>query len=208
MEQLVLVRHGATNANLAEPYWLQGKGRDEPLAPLGCQQAEQVRDLLRRWPVAAVVSSPLQRAVGTAEIVAAGHGLPVRIIDSLREGDVGRWEGRTWAEIQASEPDQYERFVTAPEVHGYPGGENFRQVLDRVSPVLMALFGDYPGQTVVVVGHQITHRAFLGEVLGLPARLARRLKMSNGGVSVVRRDDEQRPFVHTLNYTGHLEGWG
>lgn len=208
MEQLVLVRHGATSANISQPYWLQGKGRDEPLAALGREQAEQVRDLLRRWPVAAVVSSPLRRAVETAEIVAAGHRLPVRVIDRLHEGDVGRWEGRTWEEIRATEPEDYERFVAAPEVHGYPGGENFRQVLDRVWPVLLALFEDYPGQTIVVVGHQITHRAFLGEVLGLSARRARRLKMNNGGVSVVRRDGEQQPFVQTLNYTGHLEGWG
>jgi broad specificity phosphatase PhoE len=206
MEQLILVRHGATRANLERPYWLQGKGRDEPLAPEGLRQAEQVRDFLRGWPVSIVVSSPLRRARQTAETIAAPRDHPVRVLEALHEGDVGRWEGLTWEEIRATERDYYEQFVADPAAVGYPGGENFRQVAARVRPVLLGLFADHPGQTVVVVGHQITHRAFLGELLGLPAGQARRLKMNNGGLCIVRREAEL-PYVHTLNFTGHLEGF-
>lgn len=204
MEQLILVRHGATRANLERPYWLQGKGRDEPLAAQGLRQAQQARDLLRTWPFAAIVSSPLRRARETAEAIAAARGQQVRVVDALHEGDVGRWEGRTWEEIRAAEPDYYQQFVADPATHGYPEGENFLQVARRIAPVLLGLFTEYAGETVVVVGHQITHRAFLGELLGLGAGQARRLKMNNGGISIVRQEAGVA-YVHTLNFTGHLE---
>ncbi|HMP03616.1 MAG TPA: histidine phosphatase family protein [Gemmatales bacterium] len=207
MEQLILVRHGATRANLDRPYWIQGKGRDEPLVPVGLQQAQAVRDYLRSWPITAVVTSPLQRARRTAEIVAEPHGLEVRVIESLHEGDVGRWEGRTWDEIQAADPEEYARFTADPGTHGYPGGENFSQVAARVVPLLSTLLETHAGQSVVVVGHQITHRAFLGHLLGIPAAAARRLRLDNGGVSLVRRAQGQH-YLQTLNFTQHVDGIG
>src|SRR5438552_3915423 len=72
---LYLLRHGATEANLARPARLQGRKHNPPLAPLGERQAALTRDLLAVRPIDFCYCSPLLRAVQTAEIIAAPHGL-------------------------------------------------------------------------------------------------------------------------------------
>jgi len=89
---LYLIRHGATEANLARPPRLQGRRHDPPLARLGVRQAEATRDFLAIRPLDHCYCSPLLRAVQTAAIVAAPHGLSPRPLEALTECDVGRWE--------------------------------------------------------------------------------------------------------------------
>ncbi len=204
MTTLYLLRHGATRANLARPYWLQGQGRDEPLIPQGIRQAEQARDQLSQRPITAVYSSPMLRAAATAHIIAAPHELEVQLRDQLKEGDVGRWEGRTWEEIQSSEPEAFKAFHDDPGQHGYPGGENFRQVAERVVPLIKQIIHDHPSQQVVIVSHQIVTRVFIGYLLELPARRVRQIKLANGGISVVSCTAEKMQLV-TLNAALHLE---
>src|SRR6266853_5682826 len=93
---LYMLRHGATEANLAHLPRLQGRKLDSPLAKLGVRQAEATRDFLGIRPIDHCYSSPLVRAMQTAAIVAAPHGLSPQPLDALVEGDVGRWEGLDW----------------------------------------------------------------------------------------------------------------
>src|SRR5437879_1666623 len=72
---LYLIRHGATEANLAQPPLLQGRRHNPPLARVGIRQAEATRDFLAIRPIDCCYSSPLLRAVQTAAIVAAPHGI-------------------------------------------------------------------------------------------------------------------------------------
>lgn len=195
---LFLLRHGATRLNLEKPYKLQGSGVDEPLAPLGVEQAKAARDLLRVVPLKAVYSSPMKRAMETASVVASTHALPVLPITELREGSVGRWENRTWEEIQVTETEAYQRFINEPGVHGYSGGENFQQVLHRVKPVFTELLRKHRGQAIAVVGHQIVNRVVVGELMGLSMKDARRVKFSNGGVTVISLENDQ-PILVSLN---------
>lgn len=197
---MFLLRHGATGLNLEKPYRLQGAEVDQPLAAVGEGQAAGARDLLRTVPLGAVYSSPLVRAMQTAEIVAGPHGLPVVPVEALREGSVGRWESRTWEDIRATEPEAYQRFIDDPATHGYAGGENFTQVGERVRPAFAELWRRHRGQSFVVVGHQIINRVYLGGLMGLPMKEARRMKFSNGGVSVVTLEDDQ-PVVVSVNVT-------
>lgn len=203
MTTLYLIRHGATEANLRRPYWLQGQGRDEPLAALGLRQAERVRDLLAPLQIAAFCSSPLQRARRTAEVVADGR--PLEIVPTLQEGDVGRWEGRTYEEIERNDAAAFRAFQEDPARHGYPEGETFAQILERVLPALADLAARHEGQAVAVVTHQIVCRVYLGHLLGLPAANIRKLKTANGGISVVAYDQGQAT-AQTVNATFHLEG--
>src|ERR1700758_459933 len=119
---LYLLRHGATEANLARPPWLQGRRVDPPLARLGIRQAEATRDFLAIRPIDCCYCSPLLRAVQTAAIVAAPHSLMPRPLDALTECDVGRWEGLDWQTIRDSDPGSYARFHGNPAESGYPEG--------------------------------------------------------------------------------------
>src|SRR5262245_19291010 len=108
---LYLIRHGATEANLARPPLLQGCRHDLPLAPLGIRQAEATRDFLAIRPVDSCYCSPMRRAVQTATIVAAPHGLAPVPLEALTECDVGRWEGLDWETIRAREPESFRQFM-------------------------------------------------------------------------------------------------
>src|SRR5207253_3704087 len=125
---LYLLRHGATEANLADPPRLQGRRHNPPLARLGVRQAEATRDFLAIRPVDHCYCSPLLRAVQTAKIVALPHGLKPKLVAALIECDVGRWEGVDWETIQRAEPVAYQRFMAHPGQYGYPEGESFGDV--------------------------------------------------------------------------------
>src|SRR5256885_782745 len=90
MTRLILVRHGETVANREFRYI--GR-RDDALSERGVAQAKQLAEALAMLPIAAVYSSPLQRAYQTALPIAAGHGLEVRKADDLCEGDFGLGQG-------------------------------------------------------------------------------------------------------------------
>lgn len=203
MTRMFVVRHGATSPNLEKPYRLQGRGIDVDLAPQGVEQAERVRNALSGQSLQAIYSSPLRRARQTAEIIAAGHNLTVQLVTDLQEGDVGRWEGRTWEDIRAQDAEACERFMANPAEHGYPGGESFQDVAERVTPVFHDILQRHQGQTVLVVSHQIVCRVYLAGLLGLAPGHARRVKLANGGLSVVRLEEGQ-PELWTLNSTLHL----
>jgi broad specificity phosphatase PhoE len=202
---LYLLRHGATEANLARPPKLQGRGHNPPLADLGIRQAEATRDFLAIRPVDYCYCSPLLRAFQTAAIVGAPHYLSPQSVESLTECDVGRWEGMDWQSIRLTDPEGYARYMANPAEYGYPGGENFDQVYERVSTTLDELLARHEGEAFLVVGHHVVNRTYLARLLGLGAGQARQVTLDNCGISVVIRDGNETA-VSTLNAAFHLQG--
>jgi broad specificity phosphatase PhoE len=202
---LYLIRHGATEANLARPARLQGQRLDPPLARLGVRQAEATRDFLAVRPIDHCYCSPLLRAVQTATIVAAPHGVSPRPLGALTECDVGRWEGLDWQTIRYLDAEGFERFHAHPGQAGYPGGESFADVYGRVEPVLKGLLSRHVGETVLVVAHHVVNRTYLAGLLGLTPDQARQVSLDNCGISVVVCAGGETT-VHTLNAAFHLQG--
>jgi broad specificity phosphatase PhoE len=202
---LYLIRHGATEANLAVPPRLQGRGLNPPLARLGVRQAEATRDFLAIRSIDHCYSSPLLRAVQTAEIVAAPHRLAPAPLDDLTECDVGRWEGLDWQSIRTLDPEGHDRFMANPAQHGYPGGESFADVHARVATCLDDLLRQHAGESLLVVGHHVVNRTYLAGLLGLGPDQARQVKLDNCGISLVIREAGATQ-VGTLNAAFHLQG--
>ena len=202
---LYLLRHGATEANLAEPPYLQGRKLDPPLTKLGVRQAEATRDFLGIRPIDQCYSSPLRRAMQTATIVAAPHALAPQPLDALVECDVGRWEGLDWQTIRNNDAKAYERYMSDPGRFGYPGGESFADVHERVSTTMEELLSVRAGQSILVVAHHVVNRTYLAGLLGLAMDQARHVTLDNCGISVVIREDEDT-MVGTLNAAFHLQG--
>jgi broad specificity phosphatase PhoE len=200
---LYLIRHGATEANLARPARIQGRRHDPPLAAAGARQAEATRDLLAALPLDQVYCSPLLRAVQTAAIIAAPHGLAPQPLEALTECDVGDWEGLDWQTVRCRDPEGYERFHANPAQFGYPGGESLAEVHGRAAPCLDELLRRHPGEVIVVVGHHVVNRTYLAGLLGLGPERARQVVLDNCGVSVVVREGDTAR-VATLNAAFHL----
>lgn len=203
--RLYLIRHGATDANLAQPARLQGRRHNPPLARAGIRQAEATRDFLAVRPIDHCYCSPLLRAVQTAAIVAAPHGISPEPIEELTECDVGRWEGLDWQTIRFLDAEAYHRFMASPGYNGYPGGETFGTVYRRVCPVFEDLLSRHAGQTILVVSHHVVNRTYLAGLLGLTPDQARQVKLDNCGISVVI-EEGGKTTVATLNASFHLQG--
>jgi broad specificity phosphatase PhoE len=203
--RLVLQRHGATQANLRQPYTLQGLRPDADLALAGVAQARAAAGVLRTLPIAAIYSSPLLRARRTAGLFNELARLPMDIEPALAEVDVGAWAGLTWAEVERRWPAEHRAFHDDPEHHGYLGGENLADVLRRAVPAITGLVARHAGETILVVGHGVVNRVLLAHWLGVPLRCARRLPQDNAGYSVVEFDDG-KARVRTINEARHLTG--
>jgi broad specificity phosphatase PhoE len=158
------IRHGETEWNANG--WLQG-AQDVPLNDLGCRQSVHaghiLADLLARDGRDArsleFVSSPLGRARQSMELVRETLRLPMHeysIDDRLREIAYGAWEGFTLSEMQARDPDVFERRQAAKWTVAPPGGENYVSVQARMSDWFSELEAD-----TVAVAHGGTARALM-----------------------------------------------
>jgi phosphoserine phosphatase len=202
---LYLLRHAATEANLADPPRLQGRRHDPPLARLGAQQAKATADFLAVRPIDVCYSSPLLRAMQTAAAICTPHGIAPIPVEDLTECDIGTWEGMDWQQIRYFDAEHYHRFMDNPAEHGYPGGENFAQVYTRAAAAMEEILTREEGKTILVVSHHIVNRTYLAVLLGMAVSQARAVSLDNCGISVAVREGS-KTTVTTLNAAFHLQG--
>jgi len=200
---LYLVRHAATAANLAKPARLQGRNTDPPLAEAGILQANATCRLLGGITFDDCYTSPLRRAVETAEWLVAPRLTPI-VLEALTECDVGRWEGQSWEEIREREPELYAEYMADPGNVPYAGGESFADVAARTAPVINGLLEAHPGKTLLIVSHHVVNRVYLASVLGMSPSQARLISLDNCGVSIVTRE-HGKSIVRTLNSAFHIQ---
>jgi broad specificity phosphatase PhoE/ribonuclease HI len=197
--RLVLVRHGATVHSAEQRF----SGRNAlPLDATGERQAAALA--ARRYgAVAAVVSSPLRRAVQTAEAIAAPLRLAVEVVDDLVETEFGGWEGLTFAEARAQDPDLLDAWLVSPDV-APPGGESFADVARRVRRAREQVIAAHPESTVVVVTHVTPIKTLVRLALDAPASAMFRLFLDTASVSVVDYYADGGSSVRLVNDTSHL----
>ncbi len=183
-----LLRHGATALNREIPYRLQGRSLDPPLDEIGVGQSDLATIALRHVPLTAVYASPLLRARQTAERVAQSHELDVRIVPELVEASLGCWEGLTWDQALAADPEIYKAFHDNPGTVPYPDGESFLDAQRRMIPAVAALAAAHPGERIAVVSHNVTNRAYLAGLMGIPIDRAREIRQANCGINLVVYD--------------------
>src|ERR1035437_10018595 len=136
MLTLILTRHGqAASADV-----MLGGQLDVPLTPTGRHEAEALARRLAGVRIDRIVSSPLLRALETAQTLATGR--PVEVDERLRELDYGRWEGLTYEEIDARDPELRTRWDHDPGSTHSPGGESGEAVAARALTFLVELHED------------------------------------------------------------------
>lgn len=161
--RLILVRHGQTDYN-AEGR-LQGQV-DIPLNTTGRVQAEGVARALRNEPIDVIVSSPLVRALDTAqEISRSLGGLEVVVDDAVIEQGFGQWEGLIGSEIESQWPDLYRDWRTSKAVPGI-GMEERAVVGERFAGAARRLLAQHAGRTVLVVSHGAAIRSGITALIG------------------------------------------
>ena len=202
---LLLIRHGATEANEQRPYILQGDGIDLNLSANGRKQAEAVGHFLSKYPLAAIYASTMKRSIETAETIAGHHGLTVEQHPELKEADVGAWEGLDWGTIMERDPQAHALFFDNPAENPYLDGESYNDVHNRAAPKLNELIDRHRGEAIAVVAHNVVNRALLAPILGIEMRYAKGIAQANTGVNILKNDGQETKIV-TLNSFFHLEG--
>ena len=203
MNDWYLIRHGETQWNAERR--VQGH-TDVPLHDVGREQALLTGQRLADTRFAAVYSSDLIRARETAEIiVAASNTGPYDIVldERLREVSFGEVEGKTWTEMdEGVRAVQNERNLDfAP-----PGGESYRQMLDRLGAFADMLKDRHPNDDVLVVGHGAAFRALAVRMLDLPDETFWSLSgLRSASISRVRRRDDGRTALFAWSDAGHLD---
>ncbi|MGQ9648385.1 MAG: histidine phosphatase family protein, partial [Thermodesulfobacteriota bacterium] len=134
MTRIMLVRHGETEWNRVEHF--RGHA-DLPLNENGLAQAKATaKRVAAEWRPIAIYSSPLARAVKTAEAVAWHFGLSVQIYPGLIDIDYGQWQGLTPAEAKERWPEAIDAWFNAPHTARIPGGETLDELRARAESTL------------------------------------------------------------------------
>jgi probable phosphomutase (TIGR03848 family) len=195
---VLLVRHGVTAANQGGV--LAGWTPGVDLAESGVEQVRTLGERLAGVPVAAIISSPLDRCLQTAEALAAGRDVGVETDVRLGEAKYGDWTGK---ELKVLAKDPLWKVVQAhPSAVTFPGGEALREMQARAVEAVRehnARLG--PDATWVAVSHGDVIKGILADALGMHLDGFQRIMVDPASVSVVRYTD-LRPFVVRTNDRG------
>lgn len=198
--RFILIRHGQTEWNRVERF----RGRaDMPLNDTGLGQAHKIAARLTAEMLAAIYSSPLQRALQTAKPLAEAKQLEVQQHPGLLDIDFGALEGMTTEEAQQAFPEIIAKWRTTPGKVKFPKGGSLKMVHTRLASLLEDLSAKHAGETIALVSHRVVCHALLCKILGMPADALWRIRQDNASISIFEKRDEH--FVMTLmNDTSHL----
>ena len=199
--RLLLLRHGQTELSVERRY----SGRGNPaLTELGRRQADAAAEYLgRRGGIAAVVTSPLQRAYDTAAVAAKALGVDVVVDDDLIETDFGAWEGLTFAEAAGRDPDLHRKWLRDTSV-APPDGESFDSVQSRVRRACNRIISEYGGATVLVVSHVTPIKTVLRLALDAGPAILYRIHLDLASLSIAEFYPDGVSSVRLVNQTAYL----
>ena len=172
---------------------------DRPLSAAGYESAERLAPMFASLGLAALYSSPLDRAVASARPIAAASGLEPICLEGLAEIDFGAFEGRTFAEIAASDLNLYERWMAAPTTVRFPGGESYADLKARALAAARDIVGRHRGGSALAVTHGGPIRAIVAEVLEIPDHSLFRIDVAHASVTLIDWWDG-RPLLRGLNW--------
>ena len=200
MTTLVLIRH-ATNDWVRKGLlagWTPGVHLNEQ----GRAQAQALAGRLTSSHLDAVYSSPLERALETAQAVAAPHGLEVRTHEGIGEVRYGDWNGQPLKKLYKK--PLWRSVQLYPSGTRFPNGDSIGEMQARVVATLDKIRSAHPNQVVVVVAHADVIKAAVAYYAGMPLDLFQRLVISPASVTVVRFN-RFGPRLLRMNDTGELK---
>jgi len=186
-QTLLIIRHGQTTWNA--DHILPGQLPGIPLNDKGREQVAQLAEALSDIPISAIISSPLERAHDTAQIIAETRGLTVQLEPDLMDTNIGHWAGQKYDELSKNDP-AWKAYTldptTAPD-----GVETFPQVQQRAMAAIerwqkQENIGGYPA----FVAHADVVKLIVAYYTGLEAGKASRLFVDNASVSLIEIDTE------------------
>ena len=198
---VILIRHGETEWNVLHRF--QGL-TDIPLNDTGRQQAGFAKAGLLDVELAAIYTSPLQRAVETAEIIRGDREIPIYPTEGLREMGIGEWEGLLVSEIDEKYPGWSDIWRTAPTRIRLKGGEPYAETQKRAWKTFWDIVKKHEGQTVLIVSHMMCISSILLTVAGIPLDEVWQHPIRNAALNIVEADSDGRAVITAWSRDDHI----
>lgn len=199
--KVFLVRHGETEWNRLGKF--QGCV-DIDLAKEGMVQAQYISKRFN-GDFDTIYSSPLKRAVETAETIAAVKGIKPIIVDDIREINFGEWEGLTLKEISSNFPNEFAKWrndkIEAPML----GGDlSLKNASLRATEAIKEIVKKNKGKKLIIVAHGGIIKAGLIGLLDWDMTMYHKIILGNTAICEIDFNDSLEPVIVTLNDTSHL----
>ena len=199
MPTLLLIRHGETDWNRSGR--VMGN-QPIPLNHTGEQQARACADMLAQTPIAGIFTSPVPRAVQTADILGQALATSPQHLVGLSEIGVGDWINRYWQDF-AEDPAKRD-WYTHPDRASPSGGETLQDVQNRAVSAVGQALERAQEATYLVVSHGDVIRALLAHYLRLNLGALRHARIDHAGVSGLELTDAAAQLL----FLNHRPGVG
>lgn len=199
MTILLLVRH-ASNDYIKEGR-LAGRTPGVHINAHGQREADDMARRTAHLPIEAIYSSPLERAVDTANAIAGCHKLPVQIVEGLLEGHAGEWTGKKLSELNTTET--WKLIQTKPIGVKLPGGESIDEVQTRMVAAIEEIRKKHPDGIVAIVSHADPLKSVVAHYLNWDLNNYQRIAINPASVTVLSVDDKGAALLRS-NDTGPL----
>lgn len=191
--KLILIRHGETLWN--KEGRVQGTS-DIELSDIGTNQAGLLASSLKNQHIEAIYSSPLKRALQTAQIINEFHSLQINTYKELMEMDQGIFEGLSFKELMNDKKDFLKKWIADPARVKMPKGESLTELQDRAWRIVEHIISQ--GKNALVVSHNFTIAAILCRLRDISLSQFRSTCVDTASKTIVRIDNNL-PTIELLN---------
>jgi len=200
MPFLLLIRHGENE--YVQKGRLAGRLPGVHLNENGRRQAQELAEKLAEAPICTIYSSPLERAVETAQPLAEQLKIEIILREGLLETDYGEWQGKTLKGLKRRK--LWQPIQNLPSQVRFPGGESFAECQDRVCRELQSICAGHEAKDVVAcVFHADPIKLAVAHYIGLPLDHFQRLSSAPASITALHIADGRASLV-TLNYLSSL----
>ncbi len=214
--RLLLIRHGLSSYN--REHRIQGRNDISKLTDEGLLQASKAGEALKNIPIDAVYTSPLKRALNTAQELVKNHpaNISPMLENDLLEVDLAPWSGLTIDEVKSNFPDSYLTWKNSPndltllrdDGSSYKPIQELSEQAERFLKKLFLIHEPEKNETVLVIGHNAILRCLILKLLNEPQGGFRRIKLDNSSISILNiKSNQQKKIdvqIESLNNTAHL----
>ena len=196
---VLLIRHGQTPTT---GQVLPGRTPGLHLAEQGITQAREVAARLDGLEIAAIYSSPMERAQETAAPTVAAHKKHLLVDDSLIECDFGDWTGRRLSELNKLE--EWKEVQNSPSTFRFPQGESFTEMQNRMVGGISNIAKQHAGEIVAAFSHADTIKAAVAHFVGTPLDSFQKIHIDTASISAVKFTQDGARMLVTNSRTGSL----
>jgi alpha-ribazole phosphatase/probable phosphoglycerate mutase len=195
--KLYLLRHATTNHNIERRY--QGKGTDIDLNNKGIEQAKKTANYLKKHKIDIIYSSPLKRAMQTANIINKHHKKNIKIETLIIERDFGKLEGLKYSEVDYIKINQNNLY----DIYQIEKQEDFQK---RIIDFFNQLHEKHFGKNILIVTHGGVIKMLLSNLQNIPWQKGiYEIKKDNSAISIIEIDENKKIKSMDLNKKNHLK---